>query len=80
MELQHISRVLITIAILAQLIHVIYVNKQIYVPTFIMYAIGSYIMAYCYYKEDNLNMTSRVQFKIFNSTALLLIGLLCWKH
>lgn len=77
MELQHISRVLITIAILAQLLHVIYVNKQIYVPTFIIYAIGSYIMSYSYYREDNFNITSRVQFKIVNSTLLLLIGLLC---
>ena len=77
MELQHISRILITIAILGQLIHVIYVNKQIYVPTFIIYSIGSYIMSYSYYREDNFNITSRVKFKIFNSTILLLIGLIC---
>jgi len=80
MQLQLISRIVITIAIFAQLIHVIYVNKQIYVPTFIIYAMGSYIMAYCYYREDNFKYTYRTLLKIFNSTVLLLIGLLCWKH
>jgi hypothetical protein len=79
MDLQVISRIMITVAIFSQLIHVIYVNKQIYVPTFIIYAIGSYIMAYCYYTEDNFKFTYRTLFKIFNSTVLLLIGLLCLK-
>jgi hypothetical protein len=71
---------MITIAIFSQLIHVIYVNKEIYVPTFIIYAIGSYIMAYCYYTEDDCKFTHRTLFKIFNSTGLLLIGLLSWKR
>lgn len=80
MQLQLISRIVISIAIFAQLIHVIYVNKQIYVPTFILYAMGSYIMTYCYYTEDNFKITHRILFKLFNSTVLLLIGLLCWKR
>ena len=80
MDLQTISRCLITVAIFVQLLHVIYVNKQIHVPAFILYSIGSFIMSYSYYKADNFTMTSRVKFKIFNSTILLLIALLCWRN
>jgi hypothetical protein len=80
MHLLLISRFVITIAIFAQLIHVIYVNKQIYVPTFILYAMSNYIMAYCYYEEDNFKITHRILLKLFNSTVLLFIGLLCWKR
>lgn len=76
MELQNIWRVLIAIALLAQILHIIYVNKQIYAPTFIIYAIGVYILGYGYYKEDNFQINSRVQFVIFNATALLIIGML----
>jgi hypothetical protein len=80
MDLQVISRIMITVAIFSQLIHVIYVNKQIYVPTFILYAMSNYIMAYCYYEEDNFKITHRILLKLFNSTVLLFIGLLCWKR
>jgi uncharacterized membrane protein len=77
MELQHIWRILIAIALLAQILHIIYVNKQIYPPTFIVYAIGVYILGYGYHIEDSYNFTSRVNFVLFNASALLLIGLLC---
>jgi len=77
MELQHIWKILISIALLAQILHIIYVNKQIYPPTFIIYAIGVYVLGYGYHIQDNYIFTSRVQFVLFNASALLLIGLLC---
>jgi hypothetical protein len=79
MELSLISRFIITLALFSQLIHVITVNKQIYSNAFIVYAIGSYIMAYNYYLEDTKQITYRVMFKLFNSTVILLIGVLSMK-
>ena len=34
------------------------------------------LIAYQYYKDDKFIMTSRLKFKLFNSTILMLIGLL----
>jgi hypothetical protein len=76
MRLDYLARIIITGALFSQLLHIIYVNKQIYAPAFIIYAIASYMMAYQYYKDDKFIMTSRLKFKLFNSTILMLIGLL----
>jgi hypothetical protein len=74
MDLSMISRVLITIAILSQLFH-LRKNKQIVPSAFLLYSFASYMMAYEYYKMDR-EMSSRFLFKMFNSTALLLIGIM----
>jgi hypothetical protein len=73
MDLEIISRLLITIGILSQLIHLLYVNKKLFAPSFFIYALGSYIMTYSYYISDRM-YSSRVLFKILNSTLLLLIS------
>lgn len=74
LDLATLSRILITIALLLQLLH-LRKNKTIYYPTFIIFSFASYIMSYEYYKADR-EYSSRVLFKIFNSTILLLIGIL----
>jgi len=79
LQLGLIARILVTLALLGQLIHLAKVNKQIYSNAFLLYALGSYIMAYNYYLEDMKQFSTRVMFKIFNSTVILLIGLLSMK-
>lgn len=74
LELATISRLLITLAFLLQLFH-LRKNKQIYSPSFFIYSFASYMMAYEYYKMDK-KYTSRVNFKIFNSTVILLIAIM----
>jgi hypothetical protein len=74
LDLSTFSRLLITLALLLQLFH-LKKNTQIYSPSFFIYAVASYIMAYEYYKIDK-KYTSRVNFKIFNSTVLLLIAIM----
>jgi hypothetical protein len=73
-DLSMISRVLITIAILSQLFH-LRKNKQIVPSAFFLYSFASFMMAYEYYKMDG-DMSTRFLFKMFNSTALLLIGIM----
>lgn len=79
MQLAIIARIIITLALFSQLVHLITVNKQIYSNAFLFYAVGSYIMAYNYYMEDMNQLSTRVMFKIFNSTVILLIGILSMK-
>ena len=80
MQLGLIARFIVTVALLSQLFHLIMVNKQIYSNAFLLYAVGSYIMAYNYYMEDMGQMTYRVMFKIFNSTVIALIGILSMRR
>ena len=74
LDLATFSRLLITLALLLQLLH-LRKNKQVYSPAFFIYSFASYMMAYEYYKMDK-KYTSRVNFKIFNSTVLLLIAIM----
>ena len=80
MQLGLIARFIVTVALLSQLFHLIMVNKQIYSNAFLLYALGSYIMAYNYYMEDMGQMTYRVMFKIFNSTVIALIAILSMRR
>ncbi len=79
MQIDIIARIIVTLSLLSQLWHVIKVNKQIFPIAFICYSFGSYLMAYNYYLSDMNNLTNRVMFKLFNSTVILLIGLLTMK-
>lgn len=79
MQISLIARIIVTLALFSQLIHLIIVNKQICSNSFLLYAVGSYLMAYNYYMEDMKKITTRVMFKIFNSTVILLIGILSMK-
>lgn len=74
--LENISRWLITFSLLLQLYSMVN-NKNIKVNgyAFIMYALGAFIMTYSY-KAKDMYLSSRVKFKLFNSTILLFIGIL----
>ena len=74
LNMDTLARLFITMAILSQLFH-LRKNKQIYSPAFFLYALGSYIMTYEYYKMDRM-YSNRVLFKLFNSTMLLLIAVM----
>ena len=78
-QLSLISRIIVTLALFIQLVHLVKVNKQIYSNAFLLYSAGSYLMAYNYYMEDMRKFSTRVLFKIFNSTVILLIGILSMK-
>jgi hypothetical protein len=73
-SLDTLARLFITIAILSQLFH-LRKSKQVYSPAFFLYSFGSYMMAYDYYRMDG-RYSTRVMFKLFNSTMLLLIALM----
>ena len=72
LDLGTFVRVMITFALLLQLNH-LRTSKRVYPLTFMLWALASYIMSYEYYKQDG-KYTSRVYFKIFNATLILLIG------
>ena len=74
MDIATLSRVLITAALLMQLMHLMQKNKNIYSPTFLIYSLGASIMAYNYYTIDG-EFSSRVLFKTVNSIVLFLIYL-----
>ena len=74
--LENLARGLITFSLLLQLFSM--VNKKnikINGYAFVTYALSSFLMAYAY-KTKDMYFTNRVLFKIFNSTVLLLIGIL----
>jgi len=74
-----ISRILITYALLYQVLYMLYYNsKKIFASTFYVFAIGAFIMSYMYFLEDN-KMTSRTYFKLINASLLLSIGFLIMK-
>lgn len=73
LNLETFSRILISIALVLQLFN-LKKNKFIYSPSFLILSLGSYMMAYKYYKI-NTKYTSRVIFKLFNATILLLISI-----
>jgi len=74
--LENISRWLITFSLLLQLYSMVN-NKNIKVNgyAFIIYALGAFIMTYAYNVND-MYLSSRVKFKLFNSAILLFIGIL----
>jgi hypothetical protein len=74
--LENISRWLITFSLLLQLYSMVN-NKNIKVNgyAFIIYAFGAFIMTYAY-KFNDMYLSSRVKFKLFNSIVLLFIGIL----
>ena len=74
LNLDTFARLLISFSLLLQILN-LRKTKLIYSPSFFMYSFASYIMAYEYYKTDK-KYSSRVNFKIFNSTLILLIAIL----
>lgn len=64
---------MISAALLMQLMHLMQKNKTIYSPAFLVYSLGSYLMAYNYYTIDG-EFSSRVLFKLVNSTFLFFIS------
>jgi len=72
MDMATVARVMITSALLMQLMHLMQKNKTIYSPAFLVYSLGSYLMTYNYYTADG-EFSSRVLFKLVNSTVLFLI-------
>lgn len=72
MDIANVSRVMITAALLMQLMHLMHKNKTIYSPAVIVYFIGTFIITYDYYTIDR-GFSSRVLFRMFNGTLLLLI-------
>ena len=72
MDIATVSRVMIMAALLMQLMHLMQKNKTIYSPAFLVYSLGAYLMTYDYYTIDGA-FSSRVLFKLFNSTVLFLI-------
>ena len=74
LDLGTFVRIMITFALLLQLNH-LRTNKKIFPLTFILWSLASYIISYEYYKQDG-KYTSRIYFKIFNSTLILLIAIM----
>ena len=72
MDMANLSRVMVTTALIMQFMHLIQKNKTIYSPAFLIYSLGAYIMTYEYYIMDH-EFSSRVLFKLVNSTILFLI-------
>ena len=72
MDMATVARVMVTAALLMQLMHLMQKNKTIYSPAFLVYSLGAYLMTYNYYTVDG-EFSSRVLFKLFNSTVLFLI-------
>lgn len=75
MDISTLARIIISAALLIQLMHLVQKNKNIYSPAFLMYSLGAYMMSYEYYMIDG-GFSSRVLFKLLNSTVLLLISAL----
>jgi len=72
MDIATVARVIVSAALLMQLMHLMQKNKTIYSPAFLVYSLGAYLMTYNYYTVDG-EFSSRVLFKLFNSTFLFLI-------
>ena len=78
--LENLSRFLASFSLLFQLCTMMK-NKNIKINgyAFIMYSMSAYIMAYVY-KSKDMHFSNRANFKIFNSTVLLTIGILALTH
>lgn len=74
LDLALLARILISAALLLQLASLRH-SKRVNPAAFLLYALASYLMASQYYQADGQRLTSRVLFKIVNSTLLLLIAL-----
>lgn len=77
MAVATVSRLIIAAALLLQIWH-LQKNKQIYPPTFFLFSLGAFLMAYDYYRIDRI-VTNRILFKIINASLLLCVGI-CASH
>lgn len=74
-NLGHFVRIMIFYSILSQLYFMIKKRtNRILASSFYIWGIASLIMSYVYYKEDDMEFTFRVYFKIITSILLILIG------
>ena len=73
-------RILISYALFSQVMYMLYYNsKKVLASSFYIFSVGTFLMAYKYYLDDNNKMTSRTYFKSINAIMIFIIGYLAMK-